>query len=366
MFVSHRYGFGVTLPADWSGHDARVNWNGKRLQGLNSAAFANFTDPTTGRTLVVGASPVAKGTGLPNWRAAMVRAAPDVCSDAPAAQHTTLGGEPGLDWTSTCSDGYNVIKLAALHGQRGYMILLASTSGDATAANRRIFESLRRSFRFTMSGLTTATSSTTPTAVAGAGTTGLRRFLLGSGDEPGYSDQGTADASSSLRYWLKTYPTDNGEASHGAGTLAGPTAAANRPQQFSADGWVAGATVQITGVNGGSGVSTVHELRSAAGARRDWDWRVKYIPLAALTDVTYPLYGSKTMRFTVPGVPSAVGYAATSSHHGDDGAIVAWIEGRCVLYLKNEGNVEPLASFAARIRAGVAAIYRRTGGTCPQ
>jgi hypothetical protein len=39
--------------------------------------------------------------------------------------------------------------LAALRGTRGYMILLVSASGDATAANRRIFESLRRSFRFT-------------------------------------------------------------------------------------------------------------------------------------------------------------------------------------------------------------------------
>jgi hypothetical protein len=111
MFASQRYGFSVTLTADWSEHDARVDWNGKKLQGLNSAAFANFTDPTTGRTLAVGASPVAKRTGLANWRAAMVRAAPDVCSEARSAEHTTLGGEPGLAWTSTCSDGYNVIKV---------------------------------------------------------------------------------------------------------------------------------------------------------------------------------------------------------------------------------------------------------------
>lgn len=72
-----------------------------------------------------------------------------------------------------------------------------------------------RSARSTVSGRTTA-SATTRTAVAGAGTTGLRRFLLGNGDEPGYSDQGTADVSSSLGYWLSTYPTDNGEVNHGA------------------------------------------------------------------------------------------------------------------------------------------------------
>lgn len=222
-----------------------------------------------------------------------------------------------------------------------------------------------RSAGGTLPGLTTAASATTPAAVAGAGTTGLRRFLLGSGDEPGYSDQGTADVSSSLSYWLKTNPTDNGEVDHGAGDLAGPTAAANRPQQFRTDGWVAGATVELTGVDGDSGVSTVHELRSVAGARGDWEWRIKYIPLAALSNITYP-DESKTIRFTVPGVPTAVGYAATSYHHELDGAYVAWIEGRCVLYLGNDGNIEPVATFVARIGDGVAAIYRRTGGTCPE
>jgi hypothetical protein len=148
-FVSKRYDFRLTLTRDWSEADAQVDWDGKMLQGADSPAFATFSDPATGRDLVAGAAPVAKGTRLAQWRAAMVRAAPPVCSDSSSARTTTLGGEPALAWTSTCSDGYDVIKLAAMHGDRGYMIFLPSTAANDDAVDRSLFESIRRSFRFT-------------------------------------------------------------------------------------------------------------------------------------------------------------------------------------------------------------------------
>jgi hypothetical protein len=148
-FVSQRYRFRVTLGKDWSEADARVAWNGKKLQGLDSAAFANFTDRATDRTLVAGAARVAKGTRLAQWRAAMVRAAPLFCTDSPSVRHTTFGGEPAVVWTAACSDGYRVTKLAALHATRGYIILLASPTANDMAKNRRTFESIRQSFRFT-------------------------------------------------------------------------------------------------------------------------------------------------------------------------------------------------------------------------
>src|SRR6185436_16961158 len=50
-FTSQRYRFRVTLPNDWSEHDATEAWNGKKLEGTGSSAFANFADPA-GRTLV--------------------------------------------------------------------------------------------------------------------------------------------------------------------------------------------------------------------------------------------------------------------------------------------------------------------------
>ena len=79
----------------------------------------------------------------------MVRAAPSVCSDSSAVKKTTLGGEPALTWTASCSDGYDVNKLVALHGKHGYMIFLPSNATNDDAVDRRIFESICRSFRFT-------------------------------------------------------------------------------------------------------------------------------------------------------------------------------------------------------------------------
>jgi hypothetical protein len=102
-FVSKRYHFSVTLPKDWSEADAQVDWDGKMLQGIGSPAFANFEDSATGRTLVAAAAPVANGTQLAEWRAAMVRAAPAICSESLSVRKTTLGGEPALAWTATCS-----------------------------------------------------------------------------------------------------------------------------------------------------------------------------------------------------------------------------------------------------------------------
>lgn len=148
-FTSQKYGFRVTLTKDSSEDDAVVAWNGRKLQGLDSAAFANFTDLATDRTLAVAAAPVAPGMGLAEWRAAMVRAAPPFCSESSSVEQTTLGGEPALAWTAKCGDGYDVNKLATLHGKRGFMMLFASPTAKHKAKDRLTFESIRRSFRFT-------------------------------------------------------------------------------------------------------------------------------------------------------------------------------------------------------------------------
>jgi hypothetical protein len=146
-FTSEWYGFRVTLTEDWSGIDAVLDWDGEKLQGLASPAFARFTDPATGRTLVAAAAHVAEAMELAEWRAAMVRAAPPICSESSSVEETTLGGEPALVWLATCSDG-DAIKLAALHGRLGYIIFLDSQTAK-DAEDRRIFESIRTSFRFT-------------------------------------------------------------------------------------------------------------------------------------------------------------------------------------------------------------------------
>jgi hypothetical protein len=146
-FTSEHYGFGVTLSEDWSATDASMDWDGTKLQGTSSPAFANFKDPTTRRVLVAASAPVAEGIELAEWQAAMVRAAPAGCTESPSVEETTLDGEPALAWTTSCSDG-DAIKVAALHENRGYMLFLHSP-GSNDADDQRIFESIRSSFRFT-------------------------------------------------------------------------------------------------------------------------------------------------------------------------------------------------------------------------
>jgi hypothetical protein len=147
-FVSTRYDFRVTLTKDWTEHDAQIDWDGKKLQGIDSPAFTNIDDPATGRTLVAAAAPVAPGTQLADWQVAMVAAAPSFCSNSSATE-TTLDGAPALAWSGVCGDGFDVIKVAALHGERGYMLFMPSKSANDNAEDRRIFTSVRQSFRFT-------------------------------------------------------------------------------------------------------------------------------------------------------------------------------------------------------------------------
>ena len=148
-FVSTRYGFAVTLPQDWSEVDASFAWDGKGLQAPGSPFFANFTAPASNRTLMAASAAVPKGMRLAEWQAAMVRGHLSSCSEPSAVEVTTLGGEPALAWTEKCDSGtVNSNKVAALHGGRGYMIYMPSDAAN-DAEDRRIFEGMRQSFRFT-------------------------------------------------------------------------------------------------------------------------------------------------------------------------------------------------------------------------
>ena len=148
-FVSARYGLAVTLPQDWSEVDASFAWDGRGLQSPGSPFFANFTAPTGNRTLMAASATVPKGMQLAEWQAAMVRGHLSSCSEPSSVEATTLGGEPALAWTEKCDGGtVNSNKVAALHGGRGYMIYMPSAAAN-DAEDRRIFEGMRQSFRFT-------------------------------------------------------------------------------------------------------------------------------------------------------------------------------------------------------------------------
>jgi len=148
-FVSNRYGFTVRVPQGWSTYDAEAPWGGKEITGPGSLQFAALADPSGIRTLMAAATTVPAGTQLADWQAAMVRGTPKLCDQSPTVETTTLGGEPALAWTVKCSDGFDGIQLAALHGDRGYVFYLASATANDDAQDRQIFEGIRQSFRFT-------------------------------------------------------------------------------------------------------------------------------------------------------------------------------------------------------------------------
>ena len=74
---------------------------------------------------------------------------PHTCTESSPAAQTSVGGGSGLAWTATCIDGCDLNDLASLHGTHAYIILLCNWRPTNAAESRRIFESIRRSFRFT-------------------------------------------------------------------------------------------------------------------------------------------------------------------------------------------------------------------------
>ena len=145
-FLSDRYGFSITLPTGSSTAHATVAWDASCLCGLDDPTWDRAV--MNGRTLVVGATAVDSAMDLARWRARIVELAPAVCHDVEAATEVTIGGENALEWTASCSDDFNVIKVAALHGGRGYVVLFASDSSAGLADNQTAFDSLMSSFEY--------------------------------------------------------------------------------------------------------------------------------------------------------------------------------------------------------------------------
>lgn len=145
-FVSDRYGFSIALPTGSSAVHATMDWDATCLCGLDDPAWDHAS--VDDRTLVVGATAIDSGVALARWQAYLVKLAPAVCQESEAATTVTIGGEDALEWTASCADGFNVIKLAALHGGQGYVVLFASPSSDGAADNQAAFDSLMSSFEY--------------------------------------------------------------------------------------------------------------------------------------------------------------------------------------------------------------------------
>lgn len=186
-------------------------------------------------------------------------------------------------------------------------------------------------------GCGSGTSKSRSTSTAGSGapkpapTSVLTRFLVRSGEEPGFTPR-SPQVFRSVNAWVTGEPS-----AQRAGDI----------QRYNSEGFVAAALEHTTPSAGGDGISNVVEFATATGARHE------------MTNVLQTSGGSTT--FTVAGIPTARG--TKSQNPGETDANLVWVQGRCTLLV---GESIP-NSTAPTKPLGVAAkaVYRRTGGTCP-
>jgi hypothetical protein len=151
-FRSKEYHYSVTLPGGsegWRLSPAVDRWAGLTLMGLDSPAFDDLSQPARGWNVVVADRPLAAGTTLRDWTKRVVGMAPGSCQTPRTFVTTTLDSVSAQSFRHACSDGYDVTKLTAIHRGKGYIILFASNTANTAASDRRFFDALRRSFRFT-------------------------------------------------------------------------------------------------------------------------------------------------------------------------------------------------------------------------
>ena len=114
-------------------------------------------------------------------------------------------------------------------------------------------------------------------------------------------------------------------------------------------------TILTRGPAAGSGLSSVVELGSPTAAAKELAYDVR-------SDIAAQGKRARIHRFTIAGVPGAVGFTATEAHTPGGAANVSFSEGDCVLLV---GDSLSEGDLAGPVKAGTVAIYRRTNGQCP-
>jgi hypothetical protein len=148
-FMSQRYGYSIVLPGNksrWFVNLAVRNWTSGSIGGLDSPEFDKYSDLHTSRTYNIAAVPGA--WSLAKWSHFATSARASICAGPQSLPNTTLGGAPARVFTWTCPDGYRIVAGTALHGNRGYFMLVISPIALSRASDVSAFQVVRRSFRF--------------------------------------------------------------------------------------------------------------------------------------------------------------------------------------------------------------------------
>src|SRR4051812_42471087 len=141
-FVSKRYGYSLVLPGSssrWSAALATVNLSGSATSGaIHSSETDVFTDAETQRLYILAARP--NQPNLHKWAKFVISIRDPSCRAPHSLSNTTLAGEPALAFAWSCSIGRRGSMIAALHGGRGYFILVASPTTLSRASDLRAFD----------------------------------------------------------------------------------------------------------------------------------------------------------------------------------------------------------------------------------
>jgi hypothetical protein len=201
---------------------------------------------------------------------------------------------------------------------------------------------IRRHRRASRSLLAIATSAFCLLALAGAAPAGqggaLTRLLLTPGEETGFVPDGPVHAQATARAYAGGFPARR------AAVL----------RELRRVGFRAALYQLQTGAGGAQGTSAVVEVDSPAHASTLLRFKV------ALNVRQNP--GATITRYTVRGIPGALGFTAVSP--GGGGASNAqWAQGDCVVEV---GDYRPAGSgdLSRPVIAGARAIHRRTLGRC--
>lgn len=174
--------------------------------------------------------------------------------------------------------------------------------------------------------------STTTTAAAVASE--LDQFLVRANEVPGLSPAGEPGRLPSLIAYDAAFNLSDAD-----------------EQRLKANGFQSSVEVRLEGESS-DGLSSVDLYATADGAAAE----LAYI--VGNKQATKPVEVTNLTQFAIPGVPTAVGWTFDKPN-GDRTADVHWTQGRCLLTL----GQQPVA--IDDLRAGVKALFDRTGGKCP-
>jgi hypothetical protein len=177
----------------------------------------------------------------------------------------------------------------------------------------------------------------------------LAPYVVGAGEESGFSAVGAPTFISSAAAW----------------TAGDPTAAGNA-KRLHGEGFRGGLNENTAGVNGAAGVSWVIELASPAAAKSEQQAQLREIAAQSPSPVT---------RFAIKYLPNSVGFTSRANSKiqvdpsetptAEVDATVLFVEGSCVLLVGDQtaSRINPNPP----VIGGALTIYGRTahsGGVC--